>query len=157
MNLRSGGRWTTAYIKLPESYNVEDIDVSTIMLNDAVPAENSKVCGRKLMVRFDRSEIIAHIYHVSGITYGDVTLTITGQLTDGTMFEGSDTIKIKFGGDADSSGQVDLTDFYLWRENFGKTPDQCPPDVHPDFDDNKHVELDDFYVWRDNFGATVPP
>jgi hypothetical protein len=157
MNLKSRSKWITAHIELPEGYNIEDIDVSAILLNDTVPAENSKVCGRKLIVRFDRSEIIAHIYHVSRITYGDVTLTITGQLTDGTTFEGSDTIKIKFGGDADSSGQVDLDDFYLWRENFGKTPEQCPPDVHPDFDDNEHVELDDFYVWRDNFGATVPP
>jgi hypothetical protein len=74
---------------------------------------------------------------------------------DNSLING--TVLVRKPGDADLNEVVDLDDFYLWRENFGKTPDQCPPDVHPDFDDNEHVELDDFYVWRDNFGATVPP
>jgi len=72
------------------------------------------------------------------------------------MFQGSDIIKVIFGGDADLNGLIDLTDFYVWRENFGKTPDQCPPSVYPDFDNNGLVELPDFFIWRENFGATVP-
>jgi hypothetical protein len=72
------------------------------------------------------------------------------------MFEGSDTVKVMFGGDADLSGYVETADFFIWRENFGRTPDQCPPSVYPDFDDNGLVETSDFFIWRENFGATVP-
>jgi len=164
LNLKSRSKWITCYIELLEGYDVSDIDISTVMLNGEIQAElHPTEIGDydtdgipDLMVKFDRAALTSHIYHTLGIRHGHVTLTVTGQLTDGTMFEGGDTIKIKFGGDADLNEVVDLDDFYLWRENFGKTPDQCPPDVHPDFDDNEHVDLDDFYVWRDNFGATVP-
>jgi hypothetical protein len=173
LNLISKGKWITCHIELPEGYDVGEIDISTVMLNDTISVSLLDVPAPKpvpteigdydsdgipdLMVKFDRAALTSYIYHTQGMRHGHVTLTITGQLTDGTTFEGSDTIKIKFGGDADLNEMVDLDDFYLWRENFGKTPDQCPPDVHPDFDDNEHVDLDDFYVWRDNFGATVPP
>jgi hypothetical protein len=54
------------------------------------------------------------------------------------------------------NGYVETADFFRWRENFGRTPDQCPPSVYPDFDDNGLVETDDFFIWRENFGATVP-
>lgn len=90
LNLRSKGKWITAYIELPEDYNVGDINASTILLNDEVPAESSKVCGTKLMVRFDRSEVIALLPQI-----GEAELTITGTLFDGTPFEGSDTIIVK--------------------------------------------------------------
>jgi len=172
LNLKSKGKWITAYIELPEGYNVSDIDIYSIRLNDTFPVsllvnppvpvpteigdyDNDGIPDLK--VKFNRKALTSHIYHTLGIMYGNVTLTITGNLTDGTMFEGSDTIKVIFGGDADLNGLVELTDFYLWRKNFGKTPDQCPPDVYPDFDSNELVELDDFYIWMENFGATVPP
>jgi len=57
-------------------------------------------------------------------------------------------------GDADLNGVVELTDFYVWRENYGKKSDECSPGAHADFDDNGLVEMPDFYVWRGNFGAT---
>lgn len=87
LNLKSKGKWITAYIKLPEGYNVGDINVFTILLNDRVPAESSKVRGEMLTVRFDRSRVIALL----GQT-GEVELTVTGFLSDVTPFEGSDTI-----------------------------------------------------------------
>lgn len=95
LNLRSRGRWITAYIELPEGHNVVDIDASTILLNDAVPAElyptengdydEDSVADR--MVKFDRAEVMALL------SVGEVTLTITGEVSD-TSFEGSDTIKV---------------------------------------------------------------
>jgi len=90
LNLRSKGKWITAHIELPEGYNLEDIDVSTIMLNDVVTAESSQVTRRKLRVRFDRSEVIALLPQI-----GEAELTITGTLFIGTPFEGSDTIRVK--------------------------------------------------------------
>lgn len=50
------------------------------------------------MVKFDRTELTSYIYHVLGIKYGNVTLTISGNLMDGKVFEGSDTIKVIRGG-----------------------------------------------------------
>jgi len=89
LNLKSQGKWIAAHIKLPEGYNVEDIDVSTIMLNDVLPAESSQVYRRTLMVKFDRSEEIALLPQV-----GEAELTIAGKLFDGTSFEGSDSIRV---------------------------------------------------------------
>jgi len=95
LNLRSRGRWITAYIELPEDHDVNDIDVSTILLNDAIPAElhptengdydEDGVADR--MVKFDRAELMALL------SVGEATLTITGEVND-TPFEGSDTIEV---------------------------------------------------------------
>jgi parallel beta-helix repeat protein len=166
LNLKNEGQRVTCYIELPESYNVSDIDVSSILLNDTIPVDDGVPTEigdydsdgiPDLMVQFNRTELTAQIYHVSGIIYGNVTLTITGQLTDETPFESSDNIKVLFGGDADFSGYVEMADFFIWRENFGKHSGEWPSEVNPDFDSNGFVELADFYIWRENFGATVPP
>ena len=39
LNLKSKGKWITAYIELPEGYSVENIDLSTVLLNNEIPAE----------------------------------------------------------------------------------------------------------------------
>ena len=97
LNLNSKGKWITCYIELPEDYDVEEIKVSTIKLNDEVPAE-SRPTGigdydddgiAELMVKFDRSA-------VQGIlgAGNEVEITVTGELEDDTKFEGSDTIRV---------------------------------------------------------------
>ncbi|UCE15299.1 MAG: hypothetical protein JSV12_05290 [Candidatus Bathyarchaeota archaeon] len=172
LNLKSQGKWITCYIELPEGYNVGDIDVYSIELNNTFPVsllvnhsvpvptkigdyDNDSIPD--LMVKFNRTTLTAHIYHTLGIIYGNVTLTITGSLTDETMFEGSDTVKVKFGGDADLNGLVELDDFDIWLDNFGKKSNKCPPGLYPDFNSDEYVDMLDFFVWRENFGANVPP
>jgi Tol biopolymer transport system component len=103
LNLKSKGRWVTAYVELPEGYNVANINAFSIMLNDTIPEDPSapKTIGDydndgvlDLMVKFDRAAVVQYILdHVSakGML---VTLTVTGKLDDGTPFQGSDTIKI---------------------------------------------------------------
>jgi formylglycine-generating enzyme required for sulfatase activity len=97
LNLKSKGKWITCYIELPEGYDVADIDISTIMLNGQVPAE-SRPTGildydgdgiAELMVKFSRSSVQALL------TPGETTeLTVTGELVDGTKFEGTETIRV---------------------------------------------------------------
>ncbi|MBA7688959.1 hypothetical protein ES703_97449 [subsurface metagenome] len=96
LNLSSKGKWVTVHIELPEGYDVDDIDASTIMLNGEVSAEsNPTEIGDydgdgtvDLMVKFDRAAM-------QGILQvGDVEITVTGELNDGTPFEGSDTIRV---------------------------------------------------------------
>jgi hypothetical protein len=97
LNLKSQGKWITCYIELPEGYDVHNIDVSTIMLNDQVPAE-PRPCGigdydgdgmADLMVKFNRSA-------VEGIleVRDEVQIRVTGDLADGTLFQGTDTIRV---------------------------------------------------------------
>jgi len=88
LNMKNKGQWIKAYIKLSEGYDVGDIDVSTILLNNTIPAISSRVIENKLTVRFDRTEVMALL------SVGEATLTITGEV-NGTPFEASGTIRVR--------------------------------------------------------------
>ncbi len=96
------GRWVTSYIELPEGYDVADINVSTVLLDDAISAElrpsNIGDYDRDgipdLMVKFDRPDMIDLVKALNLDLPTDVELTVTGSLADGTQFEGSDTIRV---------------------------------------------------------------
>jgi parallel beta-helix repeat protein len=97
LNKNSSGKWITNYIELPEGYNVEDITISTILLNDVVPAEGHPTdIGDydndgipDIMVKFDRQAV------QDILEPGDsVAMVVTGELTDETCFEGTDYIKV---------------------------------------------------------------
>jgi hypothetical protein len=104
LNLRSSGKWITAYVEFPEGYDVADIDISTLLLNGTVLAEALPTCVgdydddgiSDLMAKFDRSELQNFIVGTLGAVTEPVwiTLTITGSLEDGTEFEGRDTIRV---------------------------------------------------------------
>jgi len=90
INLASKGKWITCYIQLPEDHSVADIDSNSILLNCKIQAESVQVNEQQqvAIAKFSRSE-------VQGIlNVGDVELTISGQLTDGTIFEGTDVIRV---------------------------------------------------------------
>ena len=89
LNLRSKGRWISCYIDIP-GYDVNDIDISTILLEDKIPADWGDVQGTTLMVKFDRSEVEDYI----GTPQDSIELWVTGEFHDGTQFEGSDTIRV---------------------------------------------------------------
>jgi hypothetical protein len=94
LNFGSKGKWITAYIELPVGYEVNDIDASTVMLNDVIPASGEPTSLESgLMVKFDRSEVIEYILSL-GITDGEsIKITVTGDLINSVItFEGSDTI-----------------------------------------------------------------
>jgi len=97
LNLNSKGKWIITYIEFPESYDVNDIDVNTVILHNQIQAEdNPTEIGdydndgiADLMLKFDR-------YAVQEILEeGDeVEINIKGELFDRTSFEGSDTIRV---------------------------------------------------------------
>lgn len=97
LNLNSTGKWVTCYIEFPEGYNVPDINISTILLNETVPAEDHPTNISDydedgipdLMVKFDRQDVI------DILELGDnVAITVAGKLFDETQFEGTDHIKV---------------------------------------------------------------
>jgi len=97
LNSKSKGNWVTVYIELPEGYDVNDIDIESIILGGVILAE-TKPTGigdydgdgiPDLMVKFDRSEVIALL------TPGEmVYVMIYGILGDGTPFKGTDVIRV---------------------------------------------------------------
>lgn len=95
------GRPVTAYIEVPEGYDVNDIDVSTVVLawgDSSVPADepptrigdHDKDGVPDLMVKFSREAVVEML----GKHVGDTTFHVRGALTDGWLFEGSDTIRV---------------------------------------------------------------
>lgn len=91
LNLKSKGKWITAYIELPEGYSVEDISEAKL---EGIEAEKSEIQVSVLMAKFSRKEVIALIEGMGFTLPADVDLKVTGQLNDATPFEGIDTIRV---------------------------------------------------------------
>ena len=89
LNLKSKGKWVTVFIKLPEEYDVNDIDLATILLNSELAAEltpteiididNDGLLD--LMVKFNRTSI-KDVLNLQAIC----EITITGTLFSGIEF-----------------------------------------------------------------------
>ncbi len=90
INLQSKGEWITGFIQMPEDYDMNDVDANSILLEGEIKperfwfAEDNQIA----IARFSREELR------SIISTGEVEITITGQLSDGTLFEGTDIIKV---------------------------------------------------------------
>ena len=95
-NLKSKGKSVTAYIELPGGFDAHQIDITSIRLNDTVPAltkptqigDHDHDGTPDLMVKFDTAA-------VSGVlTPGDqVDVTMTGEVA-GLPFASTDTIRV---------------------------------------------------------------
>jgi hypothetical protein len=126
INLNTTGKWISVYIELPEDYNVSYIKVSTILLNDTIPAELQLTAigdydndtSPDLMVTFNRTQIVEYILS-KGIIQGNVSLTLTGE-SKTAFFNGSDTIRVSnMVGDIDCDGDVDLNDAVVMLTSYG--------------------------------------
>lgn len=109
LNLWSKGRWISVHIEFLEGYSVQNINVTTILLNDTVPpdfkaplimGDYDKDGILDLTIKFDRQEVIAHILFdidlekLLGEKFMAITLTITGCFSNGAPFQGSTTMII---------------------------------------------------------------
>lgn len=90
INLASKGNWITCYIWLPEGYDVADIEPDSVFLEDEIKPDEFSADQQKqvAIAKFNREDLQAIL------EVGDIELTITCQLTDGTNFEATDTIKV---------------------------------------------------------------
>ncbi len=92
LNLTSSGNWISCTISLPDGCDIGDVVVDSIRLNGKISPVETEVNkqGRKLHVKFDRHGTQGMLMDVEG----SVLLKVTGNLEDGTAFQGQDTIKI---------------------------------------------------------------
>jgi hypothetical protein len=90
INLASKGNWLTCYIRLPDEYDVTDIEPTSIFLESEIKPEQFSVDEQTQVAtaKFNREDVQAIL------EAGDINLKITGRLTDGTVFEAADTIKV---------------------------------------------------------------
>lgn len=104
LNRKSKGKWVTAYIELPDGYNVEDIDTGTLAVTavDGNPVAEPLYAPLSpttigdydsdgipdLMAKFNRAGLIVLV------SPGDRTITISGKFTGGMEFEGGDTLRV---------------------------------------------------------------
>lgn len=90
LNLKSNGRWITAYIELSE--HTHEIDLETVILrygDERVNADWGQLQGNGvLMVKFNRQTVSQMLEP------GEVCLTVEGNLSDGSYFVGWDTIRV---------------------------------------------------------------
>jgi predicted outer membrane repeat protein len=95
----SEGRWVKAHVIMPEEIYPEEIDVNTPAVADPPGTESEFIEVNEysdgyfdVQIYFDRESFCEAL---SESEDGLLEVTITGSLTDGRKFQGSDTIKLK--------------------------------------------------------------
>lgn len=100
----SFGEWVIAFITLPRDYNTRDVDLASITLQvsgGSVPVSDyHTIWGRFIVAKFDRAEVVdllrASIGHMTPHPIQRVTLVVMGNLRDGNVIRGQDTITVYF-------------------------------------------------------------
>jgi len=101
---RGFGEWVVAFIELPRGYHARDVDLSSITLQvllGSVPVSKCyTVWGRIIFAIFDRADvvdlIVASVGHMAPYPVQRVKLVVMGDLFDGNVFRGKDTISVFF-------------------------------------------------------------
>lgn len=145
-----------------EEFDVMDIDITSLQLlsiapvrtsyeDVSTPVESADNCActdegpggyTDLTVKFYRNDIIERIpIDFSGSMY--IPVTLTGMLKDGTAFEATDCFLLKYPGDLNNSGYVDIDDLILFIDYvFNRGNDQIDM-INADLNDDNIIDVGD--------------
>ena len=107
----------------------------------------------KMLDRLDADEAHGHSFWYSeGLTGFDGYLDEVAAYydVDNRGLAANPLLDLRLPGDADADRDVDLGDFLVLRQNFGRR--DAFGVVHADFDEDGDVDLGDFLILRQNFG-----
>lgn len=171
INLASKGRWIAAFLWLPEDYKVADIDPNSVVLQSEIEPEQFWVNEQEhiALTKFSREEVQAFL------NISEVELTISGELFNGTVFEGTDVIRVIHKGKGipdkyvqasepnppDGATDVSLIVDLSWSAGFGVTSHNVyfgtsspPPFIHNQTSTTFHTGIigmmsyETTYYWR---------
>jgi len=91
LNLCNVNGMVTAYVTLPPGYDLTEVIVPMVFMNDALPALRADIQGDTLMLHFPRDAVVAYLGD-NGIQSAE--LTITGEVAGIARFTGSDVIRV---------------------------------------------------------------
>lgn len=99
LNLKSEGHSITCFLEVIENNRrVNDINVSSIRLMDSIPVNQSRIEGKRLMVKFDKTTLIDLLNHILQpepyVKFKELNLKIVGSFDDGTLFVSFDKIRV---------------------------------------------------------------
>lgn len=151
LNLRSGGRWVTLKITLPEGMPIDEFDIDAVRLwvdGEDIEPEWGCICiddeEHSVMVKFSRAALITAL--VDSLPEPDeedkfldveVPIKVTGDLPGGGSFEQKDTIRVIYPGDGNMLAHQTLNRGQLKKQekalsgNNGKGPKEDKPGKGP--------------------------
>ena len=101
LNIKSKGKRIWCWIKLPQDYSVKDIDRDSLELSIPSCSDCDPInvtCGfplwRRYLAFFSRQALIDEIETMGSELPSKLELRVSGNLEDGTLFEGLDSIRV---------------------------------------------------------------
>jgi enterochelin esterase-like enzyme len=126
LHLGSAGSWITCHIGLPGDYAVTDIDPSSVVLNEIngvaidPPLQREgpiEICEYRgelcLMVKFNRQDVVEHLYTMGVGGRQTVELGVAGELYDGIPFHDVGTLNVTGTGGPQGNEMACKTDALL--------------------------------------------
>ena len=162
LNFGRIGGWIAAYIELRDVCDASLIDASTVVLNGtfsadlAVPLEVGDYDGDgvpDLKVNFNRTQVAEYVLS-QGISRGNVTLTVTGQLDNGLFFHGSIIVSVRMPGDMNMDGAVNAQDAVIMGTAFGSKLGALAWNQAADENEDGYINAKDVVLVGQNFGKT---
>lgn len=150
--------WRGFCITLPVG-QLTIIDPSSIRLNGTIAADAMFLSlgdynldgSADATVRFNRTALSQFLLS-RNVTIGNVTLTLTGELYDGTSFEQDVLVRVRLFGDVNGDGKVDVKDLYALARAFGSELGSPKWDGNADQNEDGKIDVKDYFIACKNYG-----